>query len=146
MRRLRRTFTAQFRAEVALAALKGDKTLTELARVYGLRPSQVNKLRQHAIEHLPELFLDEGPSQKSTSFHLQVKHQAYANLTPREREVLEIVSRGLNQRDTGELLGISRRTVEVHKRRIMGKLNVDSVAELIRFVLKGDRPKRELQG
>ncbi|NBT01240.1 MAG: DNA-binding response regulator [Betaproteobacteria bacterium] len=36
--------------------------------------------------------------------------------------------------------------VEVHKRRIMGKLNVDSVAELIRFVLKGDRPKRELQG
>jgi DNA-binding CsgD family transcriptional regulator len=146
MRRLRRTFTAQFRAEVALAALKGDKTPTELARVYGLRPSQVNKLRQHAIEHLPELFLDEGPSQKSTSFHLQVKHQAYANLTPREREVLEIVSRGLNQRDAGELLGISRRTVEVHKRRIMGKLNVDSVAELIRFVLKGDRPKRELQG
>ncbi|NDG19455.1 MAG: DNA-binding response regulator [Betaproteobacteria bacterium] len=69
----------------------------------------------------------------------------YTKLTVREREVLEVVTKGLNQREAGELLGISRRTVEVHKRRIMAKLQVNSVSELIRFVLKGDRPRRELE-
>ncbi|NDD95818.1 MAG: LuxR family transcriptional regulator [Betaproteobacteria bacterium] len=53
----------------------------------------------------------------------------------REREVLEVVTKGLNQSEAGELLGISRRTVEVHKRRIMAKLHVNSVSELIRFAL-----------
>ena len=146
MMRTRRTLTAAFRAEVALAALEGNKPLTELARVYGLRPSQVNKLRQHAVEHLPELFLVKRPSRKSSSFEFPMEDQVYASLTPREQEVLEIVVGGLTQREVGELLGISSRTVEVHKRRIMAKLHVNSVAELIRFVLKGDRPKREVEG
>ncbi|NBT99991.1 MAG: hypothetical protein EBT59_12900 [Betaproteobacteria bacterium] len=43
-------------------------------------------------------------------------------------------------------MSISSRTVEVHNRRIMAKLHVSSVPELIRLVLKGDRPKRELRG
>lgn len=52
-------------------------------------------------------------------------------LTPREREVLTAVARGLTNRQTGELLGISHRTVEVHRARLMRKLEVASVAELV---------------
>ena len=144
MKRMRRTFTAEFRAEVALAALKGDKTLPQIASMYGLTTTQVSKFRKHAVQRMPNLFLEDRTPKKATSFESPRDDKVYASLTPREQEVLEIVVRGLNQRDTGELLGISSRTVEVHKRRIMAKLHVSSVAELIRFVLMGDRPRQEL--
>lgn len=64
-------------------------------------------------------------------------------LTPREREVLEAVAKGLNHREIAAELGISPRTVEVHKARIMTKFEVRSVAELSRLVLRGDRPKQQ---
>ena len=146
MRRMRRTFTAEFRAEVALAALKGDKTLPQIASMYDLTTTQVSQFRQHAVRHLPELFHAVRTPRQVASIKDPPDGEAFASLTPREQEVLEIVVRGLTQREVGELLGISSRTVEVHKRRIMAKLRVNSVAELIRFVLKGDRPKRELEG
>lgn len=58
-------------------------------------------------------------------------------LTPREREVLAAVAKGLTNRQTGELLGISHRTVEVHRARLMRKLEVESIAQLVAlYVLK----------
>jgi RNA polymerase sigma factor (sigma-70 family) len=56
-------------------------------------------------------------------------------LTPREREVLEQAARGLHAKEIGAALGISARTVEVHKARIMEKLGVRNIAELVRFAL-----------
>jgi len=61
-----------------------------------------------------------------------------ATLTPREREVLEHVARGLHAKEVAKTLGISSRTVEVHKSRIMAKLGVRNVAELVRFAVAGD--------
>ena len=63
-----------------------------------------------------------------------------AALTPREREVLEHAARGLHAKEIGASLGISPRTVEVHKTRIMEKLGVRNVAELVRFALAAERP------
>ena len=54
-------------------------------------------------------------------------------LTPREREVLDLVVRGEHNREVGERLGISPRTVEVHKARLMAKLGATTLAELIRI-------------
>jgi FixJ family two-component response regulator len=56
-------------------------------------------------------------------------------LTAREREVLEQAARGLHAKEIATALGISPRTVEVHKTRIMEKLGVRNVAELVRFAL-----------
>jgi RNA polymerase sigma factor (sigma-70 family) len=58
-------------------------------------------------------------------------------LTVREREVLELVAQGLHAKEIAAALGISPRTVEVHKTRIMGKLGVRNVAELVRFAVAG---------
>lgn len=55
-----------------------------------------------------------------------------APLSPREREVMNLVVDGLDNRRVGERLGISPRTVEVHKARVMSKLGVRNLAELIR--------------
>lgn len=57
-------------------------------------------------------------------------------LTPREREVLELVARGHHAREVGAALGISPRTVEVHRTRIMSKLGVRNLAELVRFAVQ----------
>jgi FixJ family two-component response regulator len=58
-----------------------------------------------------------------------------ATLTGREREVLEHAARGLHAKEIAAALGISPRTVEVHKTRIMEKLGARNVAELVRFAL-----------
>jgi RNA polymerase sigma factor (sigma-70 family) len=58
-----------------------------------------------------------------------------ATLTEREREVLEHAAQGLHAKEIAAALGISPRTVEVHKTRIMEKLGVRNVAELVRFAL-----------
>ncbi len=56
-------------------------------------------------------------------------------LTPRERDVLIRVARGLTNKETAAELGISPRTVETHRDSIARKLKMRSVAELTRFVL-----------
>ena len=55
-------------------------------------------------------------------------------LTPREREVLERVVAGRHNREIAAELGISARTVEVHKAKIMDKLGVERLPDLIRLV------------
>jgi FixJ family two-component response regulator len=60
-----------------------------------------------------------------------------AKLTERERVVLEQVAKGLSSKEIARALDISFRTVELHRSHIMDKLQVRSVAELIRLVIEG---------
>lgn len=56
-------------------------------------------------------------------------------LTPREMEVMRLVVAGMHNRDIAVSLGISVRTVEVHKARMMWKLETQTVADLVRLSL-----------
>lgn len=60
-------------------------------------------------------------------------------LTPREREIMQRVVSGQHNREIAAALGISTRTVEVHKTNMMGKLGVGSVADLVRLKLLSDQ-------
>jgi two-component system, LuxR family, response regulator FixJ len=60
----------------------------------------------------------------------------HERLTAREREVLEQIARGASNKETGRDLGISSRTVEVHRARIMDKLVAKNAADLMRIVLR----------
>lgn len=62
-----------------------------------------------------------------------------ALLTAREREVLDQAAKGLHAKEIAKALGISARTVEVHKTRIMEKLRVRNIGELVRFALAADK-------
>lgn len=64
----------------------------------------------------------------------QVRRQIHM-LTAREREVMELIAKGCNNVEIAAMLHISPRTVEVHKARVMEKLHVRKVAELVRIVL-----------
>jgi RNA polymerase sigma factor (sigma-70 family) len=59
-----------------------------------------------------------------------------ARLTPRERDVLLLIAEGLQNREIGERLGISPRTVEVYKARMMEKLHCRSLADAVRISLE----------
>jgi FixJ family two-component response regulator len=62
--------------------------------------------------------------------------QRLASLTPREREVLtRVVAGRLNKQIAGEL-GIVEKTIKVHRGRMMGKMGVRTVADLVRLVAR----------
>jgi len=65
--------------------------------------------------------------------------ERYARLTAREAEVLELVVAGLSSREIGVQLGVSFKTVEAHRAKIMRKMDAESVPHLIRLYL--DLPK-----
>jgi two-component system response regulator TtrR len=56
------------------------------------------------------------------------------NLTKREREVLDLVVKGLKNQEMANQLCVSLRTIEVHRSNVMKKLSADNVAALIRKV------------
>ena len=58
MGRKRRSFSAGFKAKVALAAAKGDKTLAELASQYGVYPNQISAWKKLLLGQMSELFED----------------------------------------------------------------------------------------
>jgi FixJ family two-component response regulator len=62
-------------------------------------------------------------------------------LTARELQVLGHAAKGLHAKEIGKALGISARTVEVHKTRIMDKLELRNIGELVRFALAAEAEK-----
>jgi two-component system, NarL family, response regulator NreC len=74
--------------------------------------------------------------------YLQVckPHSALSPLNDRERQVLQLLAEGKKRREMAELLHISVKTVETHRKNLMAKLNVKSVAELVRVALKEHIP------
>jgi two-component system, LuxR family, response regulator FixJ len=62
-----------------------------------------------------------------------------AALTPREREILTHIADGSSNKETGRHLGISPRTVELHRSRINLKLGARNAADLVRIALTGPR-------
>ena len=57
-------------------------------------------------------------------------------LTPREREVLQLIAEGLSSKEIAASLGVSTRTAETHRTSVMNKLDVHKVAGLVRFAIR----------
>jgi DNA-binding NarL/FixJ family response regulator len=66
----------------------------------------------------------------------QVNGAAKLTLTPRQREVLQLVVEGCTMKEVAARLGISTRTAESHKYEMMEGLGVDNTAELIQYAIK----------
>jgi FixJ family two-component response regulator len=62
---------------------------------------------------------------------LEIVHAHIAALTPREREVFRLVIRGNTNKQIGNVLGATERTIKAHRHRVMEKMQVRSLAELV---------------
>lgn len=58
MKKLRRTHDSTFKARVALEAVKGEKTIAQIASEYGIHANQIGQWKKHFLKELPSLFSD----------------------------------------------------------------------------------------
>lgn len=88
----------------------------------------------HLFARLQDVLVKGDGRRPHTTLHDKVEH--IDDLTARQRVVLEYVVSGASNKEIGRVLGISTRTVEVHRARIMARLGVRKVADLVRLVLR----------
>lgn len=60
----RKSFTADFKAKIALEAIKGHRTVTEIASESGVHPHQITHWKKQALEGLPEILSDKRKKRK----------------------------------------------------------------------------------
>lgn len=81
MKRKRRNHLPAFKAKVALAALKGDKTLAQLAEEFDVHPHQINDWRRQLLDNAPAVFGSQQDQKKSDEAHIKDLHAKIGELT-----------------------------------------------------------------
>jgi two-component system, LuxR family, response regulator FixJ len=89
---------------------------------------------QDLLDRIQRAIAKDGELRKSLGEHERIKTHLEA-LTPREREVLDLLIQGKQNKVIAQELDVSPRTVEIHRARVMEKMNAQSVAELVRMML-----------
>ncbi|MFZ4699783.1 MAG: response regulator transcription factor [Candidatus Methylumidiphilus sp.] len=97
------------------------------------KPFDIDKLLERIHEAL---------AREAGQWHGRVRRdllrQRYARLTPREKEILKWVSAGYSSKEIARVVGISSRTIDVHRANMAEKLEVESLAELVLVALELD--------
>jgi FixJ family two-component response regulator len=119
---------------------------------HGDIPSSVKAMKAGAVDFFSKPFNDEDLLQAIREA-LQRDRQArtdhseraavaarLATLTPREHDVLELVVRGMLNKQIAAALGASEKTIKIHRGRVMEKMKVRSVADLVRAAGKMNIP------
>lgn len=87
MKRSRRKFSADFKAKVALAAVKGDRTLSELAAQFEVHPNQITTWKKQLLEHASVLFSKDPAERGDRDAQIKDLHAKIGQLTM-ERDFL----------------------------------------------------------
>ena len=115
---------------------------------HGDIPMSVRAMKAGAIEFLTKPFRDQDlldaitqaigrdRTQRSQNAEIAGVRQRLEQLTPRERQVMELVVSGLLNKQIAARLKISEITVKLHRHQVMEKMKVDSLAELVRIAEK----------
>ncbi len=80
-KRIRRTHSAAFKAKVALAAVKGERTLAELAQQYDVHPNQITEWKRQLQERAADVFGTAGAAPSEPPVDLRTLHAKIGQLT-----------------------------------------------------------------
>lgn len=61
---------------------------------------------------------------------------SYEQLTTRERQVLQLIAEGRTNREVADSLGLAVKTIDTHRTRLMGKLNIHDQTALVKYALR----------
>ena len=130
-------------SEVLVLSMHDDESLVEAAidagaRGYVLKSDNVDVLREGvraALAHRHYLSASLSFEWRQAGGGISAAGRL-KRLTTREREVLQLLSEGCSNKEIGALLGISEKTAETHRARIMAKLGIHSVAKLVRYAVR----------
>jgi two-component system response regulator FixJ len=114
---------------------------------HGDIPMAVEAMRHGAFDFLQKPFRDQDlidriqkaleqdkETRESLKEHSRIRARI-ASLTPREKEVLDLLTTGKANKSMAQDLGLSQRTVEIHRAHVMEKMGAKSVAQLVRMVM-----------
>lgn len=104
-----------------------DSAFTDLAKAIRVVMSGKTYLSHEVTDIVVKDYVSSSQPAESSAFHL---------LSPREREVLQLLAEGKTSALIGERLHISVKTVETHRQQIMVKLKIRSVAELTKYAIR----------
>jgi len=82
------------------------------------------------------VYMSPGVSREAVRAYLDGTEPSSDGLTPREREVLQLVAEGKTTKEVAAVLGISVKTAESHRSRIMEKLDIHETASLVRYAIR----------
>ena len=85
-------------------------------------------------KHVVDGFLQRGTHARGTDGSLE--SVTLDGLTPRQREILQLVAEGRSTKDVAALLDLSIKTVETHRSQIMARLDIHDVAGLVRYAIR----------
>jgi FixJ family two-component response regulator len=89
---------------------------------------------QDLLDRIQRAMIRDGELRQSLGEHARIRDHL-KELTPREREVLDLLIQGKQNKVIAQALDVSPRTVEIHRARVMEKMSAQSVAELVRMML-----------
>ncbi len=89
---------------------------------------------QDLIDRIQRALERDARNRSTLAQHVRIRERL-ESLTPREREVLTLMTRGKSNKVMAAELGVSQRTVEIHRARVMEKSGADSLAHLVRMVM-----------
>ena len=89
---------------------------------------------QDLLDRIQRAIAKDAELRKSLGEHERIRAHL-DSLTPREREVLDLMTKGKQNKAIAQDLGVSPRTIEIHRARVMEKMGAQSVAELVHMML-----------
>ena len=94
---------------------------------------------QDLLDRIQKAIARDAKLRESLGEHEKIRARL-GSLTEREREVLDLMILGKQNKAIAQDLGVSPRTIEIHRARVMEKMDVQSVAELVRMMLDQRQP------